>query len=185
LLARDSTDLTTTEIASRLSGIVHVFMSDFEFRWALEHSIYGNQALKHIFIEYDNYLLRQQGQPEYDLAALRDNQRTSPQIEHFFAVTPAFDFPSRGFTSNDDYMSRVNTLGNLTLLERKLNNACLNRTPEEKVNEDTLYKRSRFRITKRLLAQVQVRDSSVTAEHIGPRTTELADFCMKRWPLWK
>ncbi len=134
----DATTLTPEQIKNQLLEFVKNFMHDTEFRMRLGQDVYGNRALKHIFIERDEAILNQQGKPRYDLAALIRIQELKPEVEHIFAREPTFDFPNRGFETTEDYLTKMHQLGNLTLLESAINGACKNKTPEEKVSGENL-----------------------------------------------
>jgi uncharacterized protein with ParB-like and HNH nuclease domain len=182
ILARDATQATPEEISTRLLGIVSYFMNDREFRSRLEQDIYGNQALSHIFIEYDEKLLKGRG---YNINKLISHNKSKPTVEHIFSEEPTFSFPSRGFNSDEDYRAKIHKLGNLTLLSKSLNSRCSNKTVEDKVNDPNLYMRSTFKITQKFLADIQNQGGTFNSADIDKRTKTLANFCLRRWPLWR
>ena len=52
-------------------------MNDAEFRSRLEQDVYGNQAMSHIFIEYDEKLLGKHG---YNLNKLINHNKNRPTL---------------------------------------------------------------------------------------------------------
>jgi len=181
ILARDAAIASPEEISSRLLAFIKYFAGDAVFRSNLEQDIYKNPALNHILFEYNEELLGKSG---YDLQSLVRLNLESPTVEHIFPEEPTFDFPSRGFESEENYLAKIHKLGNLTLLEKWLNSRCWNKTVEEKVREPDLYMRSNFKITQKLLSDIQNKGGSFTSTDIDNRTKILVDFCLRRWPLW-
>lgn len=182
-LARDSAKLEDENIESRLIYFINDFMSDSEFRSRLENNVNGNRALKHIFIEYDEYLLENSGKPPYSLDEIRELNNTIPTIEHIFPQEPRFDFPSRGFDSEEEYKNKNNRIGNFILLEKNINSSCQNKTPEQKVADNNLYCKSSFETTKKVTAVIKNRGNFFNNEHIDQRIDEMSNFCMNRWKI--
>lgn len=159
-------------------------MGDTSFLDELKGWMYENGALMYLLLEHDDSLLRANGRPVRTLADILQLDAASPSTEHVFPQEPTFDFPNRGFTSAEDYGRKIQQIGNLTLLEGGINTRCRNKTPEQKVSEDRLYKDSAFEATKALAAAAQNRGNSFTAADVVARTAELANYCVRRWPLW-
>jgi hypothetical protein len=181
-LACDSKTIDESEIENRLIGFIKYFMSDTEFKNRLEGDIYGNAALKHVFIEYDEHILESTNQAPYTLQNLMRLNTINPTIEHIFAQEPRFNFPSRGFGSEDEYITKIHKLGNLTLLEKNLNSLALNKTPELKI-VDNIYSKSKFKVTEILNAEIKNRGNNFVKADVDSRTSELVNFCMNRWAL--
>jgi hypothetical protein len=135
-------------------------------------------------LEHDDSLLMATGRPGRTLGDLLQLDAANPSTEHVFSQEPTFDFPNRGFASTEDYAKKIQQMGNLTLLEGGINTRCRNKTPEQKVSEDRLYKVSAFEATKALAAAAQNRGNTFTAADVVARTEELATYCVRRWPLW-
>ena len=182
-MARDAIELDENQTESRLINFINNFMNNSEFKSRLEGDIYGNTALKHIFIEYDEEILKNHYKEPYTLEALKRINASIPTIEHIFSQEPRFDFPSRGFNSTEEYINKINKLGNLTLLEKSINSACQNETTEQKVEKENLYKKSIFQITKKVTAEIKNRGNSFLCNHIDERTKELSEFCPRRWQI--
>lgn len=180
-IARDSKRIDPTDIESRLFSFITNFMNDSEFISRLNGNIFPNDALRYIFIEYDENLGK-----KYSLKELLDiniNSRRNPQfptIEHIFAQEPLFDFPNFGFSSLEEYYNKIHRVGNLTLLERKYQSSVSNKNPSEKIRSN-IYGRSIFRETNRIDAELKTTGHSFAESNIVKRTSELSQFCLERW----
>ena len=187
-LARDAMSLTPFEISRRLLDFVRRFMDDAEFKRQLHGDVYKSTlagALPFIFVSWDEHLLAQDGQHSYDRNTLINFQMSEPTIEHVFPENPPFDFPNHGFVSEEDYLDKNHTLGNLLLLEKIINSRGQNRTVQEKLEDLNLYNRSHFRGVQRFRAERHTGKMPIfRGADIETRTEQLADFCLLRWPLW-
>lgn len=177
-LARDSKKLSEIEIKDRLISFVKSFMGDTEFSRRLNIEIYPNVGLKHMLIEYDQYLLNRQ----YSISELQNINAVTPTVEHIFPRESRFDFPNFGFNSDEEYTGRIHQLGNLTILEKSLNSQCSEKNPDQKIN-DNFYGKSIFEDPKQISAKVKNRGTSFVESDIGARAKKLTDFCLKRWPI--
>lgn len=188
LMARDTMELTPEGISKRLLDFVKHFMDDTEFMRRLRGDVYNATlagALPFILISWDEHLLAQQGNPLYTHKALMNFHLSEPTIEHVFAEEPTFDFPSRGFALNDDYVEKNHKLGNLLLLEKAINSRCQNKTVEEKIEDLNLYSQSDFAGVQHFRATRLANGGQIfSGKDIEERTEELAKFCVERWPLW-
>jgi hypothetical protein len=173
-----------TTIASKLAEIVRRFMDDGKFESDLSADLYSNEASLHILLAMGEVWAVAQGNPSYSVKRLTELMRSQPTIEHVFAQNPVFTFPSRGFGSQDQYRLENDRPGNLSVLERDLNSRCQDKTPEQKLQDASLYKQSSFDVTKALVAEVAVSGGSFDAKSVESRTSRIAQFAKKRWPLW-
>ncbi|RLB59744.1 MAG: hypothetical protein DRG80_06155 [Deltaproteobacteria bacterium] len=177
-LARDSKKISKIEIRDRLISFIKYFMGDTEFSRRLNIEIYPNVGLKHMLIEYDQYLLNKQ----YSISELRDINATTPTVEHIFPRESRFDFPNFGFNSDEEYTGRIHQLGNLTVLEKSLNSQCSEKNPDQKINNN-FYGKSIFEDPKQISAKIKNRGTSFVESDISSRAKALTDFCLKRWPI--
>lgn len=143
------------------------------FQLYLKDNVYGNRALPHIFINYCEHL----EEKEFSFEELQRLVRTVPTVEHVLSQTPKFSPRAFGFSSQEEFIEFEHALGNLTLLEEKINKAVQNRNPSDKVSS---YDRSRFKVTKDLSTRI-AKKKRFTKDDIHQRTEELIDYCSKRW----
>lgn len=176
-LARDSKRISETEIKDLLTEFVKSFMSDTEFSRRLNIAIYPNVGLKHILIEYDQYLLKR----KYTISELQDINALTPTVEHIFPGQSRFDFPNFGFNSEEEYTGRIHQLDNLTILEKSLNSQCSEKNPDQKIKD--LYGKSIFEDPKQISAKIKNRGTSFVESDISSRTKALTAFCLKRWSI--
>lgn len=181
-LAYDSKSIQEDEIERRLISFIKNFMGDTQFKSSLENDVYGNAALKHIFIEYDEEFIKTNGNTPYSLQNLINLNQTTPTIEHVFAQEVRFSFPSRGFHSDEEYIAKIHKFGNLTILEKNLNSQAINKTPEQKVL-DNIYSKSLFKSTETLNAEIKNNGNNFVKSDVDKRTADLVNFCMNRWSL--
>ena len=160
-------------IQDRLLEYNRAWMSSATFEAELNSNIYGNQALPHIFIEYCEFLRKKM----FTLDQLREIASKKPTTEHILSKTPKFTYKSVGFKSGQDFEEYVGRLGNLTILEKKLNSAAQNKMPIEKVEH---YDKSLYKITKDIASSLSI-DGKFTRTNIDDRTKELSKYIMTRW----
>jgi hypothetical protein len=181
-LACNARSYSESDIKKGLVTFIKSFMSLTEFKSRLEGDIYGNAALKYVFFEYDEDILKNKGGNPYSIQDLIKLNNTVPTIEHIFAQEVRFNFPGRGFNTDVEYFSTVHRLGNLTLLEKSLNSRGLNKTPEQKVI-DQIYSGSKFETTQKLNSKIQNNGNNFEKQDIEKRSAELVDFCVERWKI--
>lgn len=148
-------------------------MSKEDFQYYLRTDVYGNRALPHIFIAYSE----SKEDRSYSLDELISLSKKRPTIEHIVSQVPKFSPPSFGFKNLEEFMEYEHTLGNLTVLEEKLNKAIQNKNPSEKVQS---YDRSFFKITKVLSSSI-AKQKQFTKADIEQRTEALSNYCANRW----
>jgi hypothetical protein len=183
-LACDASTAEPDQLRKRMGDIAGWFMEDAKFESHLLDDMYANAAILHVLLEQGEAWAKAQGKPAYTVDHLKNLMRANPTIEHVFAQTPAFNFPSRGFATTEEYMLRNDRIGNLCILEKELNSRCQNRPPEQKLEDVSLYKQSHFDTTKALVAEVAASGANFEASSIDDRTRKLAAFARRRWPLW-
>jgi hypothetical protein len=185
-LARDAANLAAGEIASRLKVFVKRWRGDDEFRSELSGSVYEqNEGVAYILLEYDEELRKLTLGRKATVDELKDFRAKEPTIDHILAQSPTFSFPGRGFGTNEDYEQQEHQLGNLALVEKRINSAARDKTPEQKASVDGLYKSSVYVSTRQFAAGLSNQaGSQIDSSAIDRRTTELRDFCLGRWSIW-
>ncbi|WCK54751.1 DUF262 domain-containing HNH endonuclease family protein [Aneurinibacillus sp. Ricciae_BoGa-3] len=185
LLAHDAKVISADEIEERLLSFIQRFMGNAEFKSRLEGQIYGNVGLKHIFIEYNEHLLIAQQKAGYtmnDLAAFNTDNKLRFSVEHVFSQKHTLSFPNRGFANEEEYVTKIHQIGNLTAIEQPLNTSGTNSTPERKV-QNGVYVKSRYEMTNQLGAYIQNKGYTFTKQDVDKRTENLVEFCLKRWAI--
>lgn len=180
-LTHESAGLPPEEIATKLRLFVEDFMPDATMtKKMVDSDLYRNPVLPRIFSTLEEEL-RGRLLPLDELIELVKEGQT---IEHIFPQEPTFDVVAYGFQSNEDYKANIHRLGNLTLLESKLNSTCNNRSVEKKISGDDLYKVSAYHMTAAIAAGHVARPTAFCLADINSRGEKLAERCVALWPLW-
>lgn len=145
------------------------FMWDDNFRSYLTQPLYGNPATKYILWEFEK-----SQDPSFNDCDYRFYKDL--QIDHVLPQTPTFSFPAYDFEDMFKYYSEVDKIGNLTLLEEKINKKIRNKPPQSKINE---YLSSNVPETKRLGSHIS--NAGFNKKDIADRMKKIIDFCTKRW----
>ncbi|MFH1862464.1 MAG: HNH endonuclease family protein, partial [bacterium] len=181
-LARIALILNANEISLRLYNFCKYYADDSRFYDLLVNwDVYKhNESLKRIFIE----LCEVTDKKNYDASTLVRFNLSNPQIEHVFSQDPTSGFPSSGFLDLEMYNQTVHKLGNLTILEKRINRLCSNSTVHQKVSDPTLYPSSMFSLSTGLAASIQSAGGLFTKSDVEERSKIIANFAILRWPLW-
>jgi len=187
-LARDAKGLDMRDIASRLATFVSGFMGDEKFKAELSGPVYrDNEGTRHILLEFDEKVKQQTTGTNATIDELKALSTKEPTIDHILAQAPTFSENNRGFNDESDYEGQMDRLGNLTLVEKSINSSAQGKSPEQKANEDKLYKASSYRSTRKLgasLAQAVLDGKTFGKLDVETRTNDLIEFCAARWALW-
>jgi len=163
---------TTTnpgDIKNGIASFINEFVPDPLFQHYLNQNIYDNPATKFILWEYEKHKDPGFDDCKYDL--YMDCQK-----EHIFAQNPKPTFPSYGFSNEEKYFDNIDRLGNLCLLETKLNKQCQNKLINQKVQ---YYQQSVINRTKQL--GFDIYNKGFNKSEIDKITQDIIDFCLKRW----
>ncbi len=174
-LARKAKSFSSAAIENELISFVQRFMGDDEFARYLKNTFH-NTPTAYLMIAYGEKLNKR----PYTIAELQNMKASQPTVEHIFPQQERFEFPNLGFKDVEDYKHMVQTIGNLTILEKALNSQCQNRTPDQKVS-GKYYERSLFEDARRISAQLKTSGLPFTREDIQKRMKILAEFCMQSW----
>jgi hypothetical protein len=135
---------------------------------------YNNTALVHILISYCEHLSGE----TYGIDYLKKLNRNGIAKEHILSQSPAFDPATFDFADDKEYKNiYLNSIGNITLLEAKLQSKTSNKTVSEKIK---VYCESSFSMTKDLAGELSENNSFKKAE-IQKRAENLIDFCVRCW----
>ncbi len=150
-------------------------LSDDRFREYIETYDYFRNTglLRALFFDYCERIQKR----AFDAAQLRRAMRSDPTIEHILSQTPDFKPKSFGFRNNEEFEDSMNLLGNLTLLERKINSSVSNANLSAKIEG---YSKSRMRMTSELASSIAL-TLSFRKEQLDRRNKELASDFAARW----
>lgn len=188
--SRDSRRMEPWEIADELRWITNKFMPNRMLREFLMGPEFGDAGLRYLLVEYDEDC----GREPCSLAELRGLVRETITREHVLPSDPGlFDVTGYGFKDGYDYREHVDQLGNVLALTRKENARCRNRSPDDKMTAEDLYKCSRYCSARQFARDYgnggpfYDEDHGVTFHkaHLIKRTKRLAEWVMKRWCLWE
>jgi len=161
----------STQIENGIKSFINEFMPDSLFQHYLNQNIYDNPATKFILWEYEKY--RNPSFNDCTSSTYADCQK-----EHIFAQNPKPTFPSYGFSTEEDYFANIDRLGNLCLIEERLNKQCQNKLPDQKKQ---YYQQSQIPGTRQLGFDID--NSGFTKEDIDTITKDILSFCLERWKI--
>lgn len=163
------------EVESELNWFNASEISDDRFKDYLANYDYYKQTglLRTLFIDYSERL---RGKP-YSLASLKEIMRKDPTIEHVLSQDPKFKPRAFGFRNEEDFEDHKNLLGNLTILEKKINSSLKNSNITEKVGG---YQKSEFDMTA-LIATKLATSKTFTKSDILSRGQQLVSDFAARW----
>ena len=156
-------DMNIDDIKQHLINFNEDFMNDNNLRKHLGVDVYQNGAVKYILSEYSNDNLNIENYMDL-------------QVEHIFSAKPNFEPNSYDF--EDDYDYEKNRLGNLGLLEGKINKRIGNSAPINKVSG---YLESDVSDTKKLAGEIQ--QGNFTKTNVDIRRERLIEFCVTRFKI--
>jgi len=100
-----------------------------------------------------------------------------PTIEHILSQNPKFKPRVYGFNNEEDFQDYKNLLGNLTLLEKKINSSINNDDLVEKLNG---YSTSKFKMTS-IFATSLSTTKTFKKKDLQIRGQQLVEDFAKRW----
>lgn len=164
------------ELEQHLSWFNSHEISNDRFRDLIATHDYHQQTglLRTLFIDY----CEKMNGKSYDINTLKKFMSTNPTIEHILSQTPKFKPKSYGFKDMEDFENHENLLGNLTLLEKKINSAIKNYDLVEKV---PAYGKSKFKITTKLGTSIATMNNIFKKNHLIQRSEDLARDFSTRW----
>ncbi len=171
----NNTNLSIKDASDQLLRFNSHKISDDRFRDALANNDLYSQTglLRLLFIDYSERLVKK----TFDLAGLKKIMEYEPTIEHILSQTPNFKPRAFGFKNDEDFQEHENIIGNLTLLEKRINSSIKNQDLVEKVKG---YTKSKFKITSEL-ATTLATGGAFKKEDLHRRNQELVNDFSKRW----
>lgn len=179
--ARKSGELSSDVVETQLREFGRSYLNELGLKQRIKMDTHSESPfLRYFFLAYAEELAAKDSAHlgREDLIQLL---ASSPEIEHILPKTPSIPLPGRGFSSAEDYSSRIEKVGNLTLLEKRINSACGNVDPGIKAASTHLYPASRFRDVQQIAARIHTQGVLWDKGAIEARTEELCDFAVRRW----
>ena len=168
-------DWTIEEIEEHLGWFNRFQINDNQFKEWLYQGDYSQQTglLRLLFIDYCERL----NKGEYSLSELQTIMQNQPTVEHILSQSPKFNPRSLGFEDEDDFDEYKNRIGNLTLLEKRINSSIKNAPLSKKIEG---YSRSSFKMTQ-MLATLLSHKKSFTKDDLEDRGKQLVEDFASRW----
>ena len=150
-------------------------ISNEKFCDFIENSDYSSQTglIRCLFIDLDERLQSK----AFDIAKLKKIMQSDPTVEHILSQTPNFKARALGFRNEADFEEWQNMIGNLAMLEKRINSAIGNLDLSEKING---YTKSLFRPTKELATKSAV-NLTFKKDDLVRRNKDLAVDFTGRW----
>ena len=167
--------LTIDKIEEHLLWFNSFEISNDRFKDYLTDYDYYKQTglLRLLFIDFCERLNKK----KYEIDELKKIMDNEPTIEHILSQTPKFKPRSFGFKNNEDFDEYKNLIGNLTLLEKKINSSINNSDLSDKVKG---YSKSKFKMTQQL-ATLLSQTKSFKKENLKQRSSLLVEDFSSRW----
>lgn len=161
-------DYTTKEIAQKIIAFNTDFLNDYRLEEYLNDSVDNKTAL----VRYIMYCYNKQNfNQEINIDKYRNLQ-----VEHIFSVNPNFGIRKYGFGKHEIYDSEISKIGNLTILERKLNSKVSNVAPIDKADG---YQQSKIKLISNLLGKLHL----FNKDYIQQRNEGIVNFCNERYKI--
>ncbi|WP_437763371.1 HNH endonuclease family protein [Sorangium sp. So ce281] len=141
----------------------------------------SNDGTRHILVEHEDVARLGAGSAPMLLAELRGLRAAGITIDYVLPEERTFALKGRGFADRDEYEEQIHRLGNLTVVEERINSAAQKKTPEQKASADDVYKDSKF-VAIRQIGVASQTNNKFGRDEVEARTQEPVDFCLKRWP---
>jgi hypothetical protein len=154
-------ETSVLQIRNSLIALNERFMNDYNFRNLLSTNISENGAVKYILSEY--------GKENHDI-----NIYNTFQKEHIFSQAPDYDPTHYGFDHDYDY--EKHKIGNIALLEERLNKGIGNVPPINKVSG---YLSSQSTETRNIAGDIQ--KGNFTKVNVDERREKIIEFCIEHF----
>lgn len=170
-------------IADELMSVCQRFMPCAKFEGRLSEDMYGNAGTLRILLAQEEETRKDLGRKVYAIGELANLVTEGITIEHIIPQEPSFGIKPYGFHSEESYYENVHLIGNLLLLETKINSACSNNPAEAKITNEKLYRKSNFHSVRALAAAQSRQNPAFSKKGIVSRSAEIAAFAVQHWPL--
>lgn len=170
--AKNATEITNKKIttASQIKNTLKDLVpQDKEFKDAFGIATVNKEKLARYYLSAIENFKSGGNMPEL----LVNSNPDSVNLEHILPKKPGSKYPSFNAEQHESYLKRI---GNLTIMNTKLNNE---QKSSKFTNKKTEYKKSKIEITKALAEY----EGDWKPEYIEKRQNDLADLAVKTWSL--
>jgi hypothetical protein len=184
-ITHDLPSITIEEVGMRLRNFSQKFMPDALMTSRLaDEDLYRNPGLPIMLLGAEESARKAVGQAKLDLNELVELNAAGLTVEHILPQEPSnFNIAAYGFANTEEYGLHAHRIGNLILLEARINSKCNNRTVEEKMLSIELYPESVLTAVAELRAVCADQVPMFSRDKITSRSSVLAGMIVDRWPL--
>lgn len=185
-ITRELSKSTVESVARDLLTFCERFMPDQLMKSRLiDDNMYRNPAVPRILLQIEQDDRSTVGEPLLELASLVTLVSEGLTVEHVLPQDPdnSFSVVGYGFTDTNDYDLLKHRLGNLLLLEGRINSAGNNWTPEAKVGEPSLYRASDLCSVRGLAAKCVNLGVRFDRVMLVERSANIATLVADKWPV--
>ena len=164
------------EIETSLLWFNSYQISDDRFKDYLSSYDYSKNTglLRLIFIDYCERLKKK----TFTIEELKKIMQEDPTIEHILSQSPRFKPKAFGFKNDEDFENEKNLIGNLTILEKKINSSIQNIDLAEKHKG---YSTSRFKMTNLIGTTLAANGGNFKKADMHARAQDLIGNFVIRW----
>ncbi len=163
-------EITEVRLKAALQEFAERFLGDYQLKDYLGATVDKKTALvKYLMYEFNRINYKQ----DLDLSYYR-----ILQVEHIFSVNPNFGLKKYGWEKREIYDKDISRVGNLTILEKKLNAKVSSISP---IDKSKGYQQSKIQVNSDILGEL----SNFNRIYIEGRTEELIAFALKRFAIYQ
>lgn len=162
----------TGSIRQEIRNFIDHWGSNKEIRKNVESDMYQKKYSNILLWKWSKRNSKSKERSDYDTFSRLEREHIFPK-ENSKVVSTGY-----GFSGEEDYVNHRDTLGNLCLLEKKINSKAGNNLPVRKAE---FYQRSNLRETSLLGAKIE--ESGFAKKDVQERTQKIADFVLSHWAI--
>jgi hypothetical protein len=172
----NSQNLNISYVEQHMIWFNHHEITDDKFKDSLKNYDYYKSSglLRTLFIDYCERLDKR----KYSYHQLKKIMEDEPTIEHILSQTNDFKPKAFGFKGNDDFEEFKNLIGNLTLLEKKINSSIKN---QDLTQKSVGYSKSKFKMTSIFGTLLSLSNSVFRKNDLIGRSDALVNDFVNRW----
>jgi hypothetical protein len=185
-ITNKSNSSTALKIAQQLLIFCRKWMPDALMKSNLTvNDVFHHAALPPIFWALEADYRNKNGTPALSIQELSKLHYGGLSIEHIHSQTPTnSNITLDRFTDIIDYEEHNHRLGNLLLLESKINSYCKNSTIHQKITLPGCYNSSNIEHIKSFAISCYSRSPCFSKQDLNARTDDIAHFAVNRWKIY-